>query len=250
MHAKPPFGTARGAVSLTYDDSMDCHLDLVAPALEAHGFRGTFYTPVNAGLLNRMDEWGKLAANGHELGNHTLHHPCRGRPDASWIKPERDLRHYTPERWEMEVALANLILDKIEGRGGRSYGNTCHNNTVGPDEAQVSLDPHMLKHFVAARGNCHGPDYSIVPATADLSNLGTLSGDNMTLEQWLAAVDRAVNLGHWVIFTFHGVGAEKKRLQVPEADHTALLKHMAAYGEKLWVAPVREVATAISERSR
>lgn len=32
----------------------------------------------------------------------------------------------------MEVELANLILDKIEGLSGRSYRNTCHNNTVGP----------------------------------------------------------------------------------------------------------------------
>ncbi|MCC5843850.1 MAG: hypothetical protein JJU05_06320 [Verrucomicrobia bacterium] len=51
-----PFNGRRAAVSLTYDDCMDCHLDLVAPALEARGFRGTFYTPVNATLMERMDE--------------------------------------------------------------------------------------------------------------------------------------------------------------------------------------------------
>lgn len=244
MHSVSPFGTGHAAVSLTYDDSMDCHIDLVAPALERHGFRGTFYTPVNACLVSRMEEWGRLAANGHELGNHTLHHPCRGRPEPSWIKPERDLKLYTPGRWEMEVDLANLFLDKIEGRKGRSYGNTCHNNTVGPDDAQMSLDPFMLKHFIAARGNCHGPNYSIDPATADFSNLGTIAGDNLSLDEWLAAVDRAVAHGHWVIFTFHGVGPEKTRLQVPESEHTALLEHLVTFGEKLWVAPVREVAAA------
>lgn len=242
-----PFGSARGAVSLTYDDSLDCHIDLVAPALEQHGFRGTFYTPVNHGLISRMEEWGRLSANGHELGNHTLHHPCRGRPEPSWIKPERDLKLYTPERWEMEVDLANLILDKIEGRNGRSYGNTCHNNTVGPDDAQVSLDPYMLKHFIAARGTCHGPEYSIDPQSADLSNLGTLACDNMDLEQWLAAVDRAVDLGHWVILTFHGVEPEKERLQVPEREHTSLLEHMAACGDRLLVAPVRDVVGVLSK---
>jgi peptidoglycan/xylan/chitin deacetylase (PgdA/CDA1 family) len=33
----------RGAVSLSYDDGLDSQLDLAVPALERHGFRGTFF---------------------------------------------------------------------------------------------------------------------------------------------------------------------------------------------------------------
>ena len=241
MNTAPVFGSARAAVSLTYDDSMECHLDLVAGALEGHGFRGTFYTPVNQCLITRMEEWARVSRAGHELGNHTLHHPCRGRPESTWIKPERDLKHYTPARWEMEVDLANQILSQIEGRHDRTYGNTCHHNTVGPDEAPVSLDPLMLKHFTAARGTSREPSYTIDPATADLSNLGTIIGDGMDVDDWKAAVDGAVERGHWLILTFHGVGTRKGNLFVSERDHTALLEHLAGYGTDLCVAPVREI---------
>lgn len=36
----------RGAVSLTYDDALPVHYERVAPLLEDHGLRATFYTNV------------------------------------------------------------------------------------------------------------------------------------------------------------------------------------------------------------
>ncbi len=107
------FNGKRAALSLTYDDGMDCHLDLVGPSLEDHGFRGTFYTPVNATLMGRMDEWAALSQRGHELGNHTLFHPCRSYGGSTWIQPWRDLKLYDLARWEAEVDLANLILNPL-----------------------------------------------------------------------------------------------------------------------------------------
>lgn len=245
LEKKKIFGEASAAISLTYDDSYDCQLDLVAPALEKYGFRGTFYTTINENFIKRMEDWAELSRKGHELGNHTLHHPCRKWSAAKWLGPERDLKLYTVERWEMEISLANKILDKVEGRTDRSYGNTCYHNTVGPDEAQIPLDPLMLKHFVAARGTKRRFGYSIDPLSIDLSNLGTLSGDELDFERWIASVDKAVELGHWVIFTFHEVGLEKGRLTVPEKEHTALLKHIASYGKDILIAPIRDIVYKI-----
>ena len=37
------FGGRNCAVSLTFDDGMDSHLDVVVPALDARGMAGTFY---------------------------------------------------------------------------------------------------------------------------------------------------------------------------------------------------------------
>lgn len=36
----------RAAVVFTYDDTLNVHLDKVAPALDAHNFKGTFYLAV------------------------------------------------------------------------------------------------------------------------------------------------------------------------------------------------------------
>jgi probable HAF family extracellular repeat protein len=127
-----------------------------------------------------MDEWSETSRRGHELGNHTLFHPCRSYGGATWIQPWRDLKTYDLARWEAEVDLANLVLDRIEGRSDRSYGNTCHNNFIGPDDAPLCLDAHMLPRFVAARGTKRDVDESIDPRNLTPGNLGTLGGDNFS----------------------------------------------------------------------
>lgn len=244
--SKEIFTGRRAALSLTYDDSMDCHLDLVAPALEARDFRATFYTPVNQTLLERMDEWSALSRRGHELGNHTLFHPCRSYGGATWIQPWRDLKAYDLPRWEAEVDLANLILNRMEGRTDRSFGNTCHHNTLGPDADPVRLDEHMLPRFVAARGTKRDVDESIDPRNFTPGNLGTLGGDGLTPDCLKGLVDMAVARGHWIILTFHNVAETEGRLTLAESTHNALLDHCKAHGNDLWVAPVRDVMGALA----
>jgi len=63
------------AVSLSYDDSVPVHHREVAPLLEKHGLRGTFY--LSALTIENPEAWKIVAAAGHELGNHSLFHPCR-----------------------------------------------------------------------------------------------------------------------------------------------------------------------------
>ncbi len=65
------------AVALTYDDALNVDLDHAIPALDSVGLKGTFYlSGYSPALTNRFAEWRKVAAAGHELGNHTLFHPC------------------------------------------------------------------------------------------------------------------------------------------------------------------------------
>ena len=69
------------AVVLTYDDAIDQHLDNAVPILDSLGLKASFYiTASSPSIQARMKEWRQLAANGHELGNHTLFHPCDGGP--------------------------------------------------------------------------------------------------------------------------------------------------------------------------
>src|SRR5580700_10595800 len=75
------------AVVLTYDDAIDVDLDNVIPALDSLGLKGTFYLIGSSTVIaNRIAEWRKAAAEGHELGNHSMFHPCDGSlPGRSWI---------------------------------------------------------------------------------------------------------------------------------------------------------------------
>jgi len=75
----PAWRGKKAAVVLTYDDALNAHLDNAIPLLDSLGLKGTFYlTAFAPGSKNRISDWRTTAANGHELGNHTLYHPCVG----------------------------------------------------------------------------------------------------------------------------------------------------------------------------
>src|SRR5450432_2597841 len=74
-----PWNNRKAAVVLTYDDAINQHLDNAIPVLDSLKLKATFYiTGYSPSVRDRMNEWKKLAVQGHELGNHTLYHPCVG----------------------------------------------------------------------------------------------------------------------------------------------------------------------------
>src|SRR5437763_5507814 len=81
------------AVVLTYDDALNIDISNVLPALDSFGLKGTFYiSDYFGGLRNQVLKWRKAAANGHELGNHTVFHPCLGNlPGRSFVTADYDL---------------------------------------------------------------------------------------------------------------------------------------------------------------
>ncbi|HEX5322287.1 MAG TPA: polysaccharide deacetylase family protein, partial [Capsulimonadaceae bacterium] len=45
------------------------------PILDSHGFRATFYVNPHS-ARSRSEDWRRALATGHEIGNHTVTHPC------------------------------------------------------------------------------------------------------------------------------------------------------------------------------
>src|SRR5690349_20329548 len=67
----------RAAVSLSFDDARPTQVDAGLPILDRYGVKATFYlSPPN--VAQRQEAWRNAAAHGHEMGNHTLTHPCTG----------------------------------------------------------------------------------------------------------------------------------------------------------------------------
>lgn len=65
----------QAAVSMRFDDAHPTHLDVAAPMLDEYGLTGTFLVPPGRqGFQDRQPEWVAVAADGHELGNHTMNH--------------------------------------------------------------------------------------------------------------------------------------------------------------------------------
>ena len=65
------------ALSLSFDDARPSQIDKGMPLLDKYGVKATFYL-VLYHMEQRIEGWRQAVENGHEMGNHTLSHPCTG----------------------------------------------------------------------------------------------------------------------------------------------------------------------------
>jgi peptidoglycan-N-acetylglucosamine deacetylase len=231
---------ARAAVSLTYDDGIESHPRAVAPLLEKYGMRGTFYAPLTSDLMQHPTEWRAMAAKGHELGNHTVFHPCWNIRDrySEWLPEAQNLVNYTEERWLDEINTANQALFLVDGKRERTFGNTCFDNFLGPEDAPICLEPLIEKAFLGARGEGTGKPVNL--AQINFNNLGTIWADRRSFGDFSAELEMLLDTGGWIIYTFHGVGPVHNH-HILEQEHLRLIDFLADNKDKFWTAPVIDV---------
>lgn len=216
---------AKAAVVFTYDDGLDCHLDVAVPQLDEFGLKGTFFCTGNSpALYERTEEWRTITKRGHELGNHTLFHPCDG-TGQDWVKPEYDLRKYTPEQIVAELKTANTLLKAMDGKTDRSYGYTCSHFVAGG----LDFTDSIKNIFVAAR--CDGP----IPETMDdykTWKTPSFMSVDPAIEDLIAQIEEAKAKGTIVVFMFHNVGGGY--LNTAADVHEKLLQYVSENRDYLY----------------
>ena len=89
----------KAALSFSFDDARPSQMDNGIPVFDKYGIKVTFYlNPPNMG--NHLDQWKKACAEGHEMGNHTMTHPCSG--NFPWSR-ENALESFTLRDIAMEM---------------------------------------------------------------------------------------------------------------------------------------------------
>lgn len=239
---KPCWPTGRRcAVSITFDDALPVHHELAGPVLEARGMRGTFYLHIATAPCSDPMPWRALAARGHELGNHSLFHPCRRKAaHRAWLDKAFDLRRYEPIRFQQEVRVGNAFLKLIDGLGERTYAYTCYDTHLGRWPNKTAISGLIHSDFVAARGG--RTDQAVfVSRDLDMMNLGCFQADGLSLAALADAIHITRDRGDWLILVFHGIGSGTHDLFVEPSILNGLLDHLATQNE-IWVAPVVEIA--------
>ncbi|MBL7813953.1 MAG: polysaccharide deacetylase family protein [Saprospiraceae bacterium] len=229
------------AVVLTYDDALNVHLDNAIPALDSLCFKGTFYlSGAFDGCKTRLKDWRKAAENGHELGNHTLFHPCDGsKSGRNWLTAERDMSKYSVQRMTDEIKATNVLLEAIDGQKKRTFAYTCGDMTIG----DVNFMDSLRQDFVAARAVRH----EMHPLSkVDLYNVDCYAINGQTGAQMIDLVKKAMDSGELLVFLFHGVGGGHG-LNVDLNAHRELLHFLKQNERDIWVAPMIEVATHIKK---
>lgn len=229
------------AVVLTYDDALNIHLDKVIPMLDEFKFKGTFYLIASSTVVSqRINEWRAAAKKGHELGNHTLNHPCDGNlPGRDFVTSENDLSKYTVARAVKEIRIANTLLNAIDGKKERTFAYPCGDFTINDTLYYTDLK----NDFVAARGVTS----KFTPIKqVDLTNVDSFVQIGSTAAQMIAQVEEAEKKGSFIVFLFHGVGGEHP-LNVDLEEHRKLLEYLKKKENDIWVAPMVEVAKFIKK---
>jgi peptidoglycan/xylan/chitin deacetylase (PgdA/CDA1 family) len=234
----------RAAISLTYDDAIAQHLDLVMPQLESYKLRGTFYVPTRteSTWIDRSNDWKIAAHRGrHEIANHTQYHPCP-KQGNDWVKPNFSLEAYSLSRIEQEIIDASKDIAAVIGEQGPiSFAYTCAADWVGPQ--RTSYRPIVARLFPAARGG--GERKLIDPRDCDLNFVPAWAMMETTqLADVFAFIDEIIKQGKWAVLCFHGVGGGHS-INVSANFHLDLLDHIAARSDRLWCDTFINVAKQI-----
>ena len=232
----------RSAVVLTYDDALNVHLDKVIPHLDKFNIKGTFYLIGEAQVTsNRLLDWRAAAKNGHELGNHSLTHPCNGQGEGrSWVQPEKDLTKYTLERAVNEIRITNTLLRAIDGKTERTFAYPCGDKKIDT----VNYYNALKNDFVAARGVNAG----MQPLNGvDLDDVNCYYIDGNSGDYMIDLVKKAVETKTLIVFLFHGVGGEHN-INVSLEAHNELIKYLAEHESDIWIAPMVDVAKYIEKK--
>lgn len=226
------------AVVITYDDAIDQHLDNAIPVLDSLGLKATFYvTAFSQSMQARLNDWKKLVTKGHELGNHTLYHPCIGGPDRSWVKPEYDMRNYTVQRLADEIRMTNLFLQALDGKTKRTFAFTCGDMKIGDS----SFINGMKNDFVAARA-VRNQMHKI--QEIDLLNVDCYMVNGESGTQMIDWVRKAIETHSLLVILFHGVGGGNA-LNVSLPAHREFLQYLKKNEKDIWIVPMLEAAEYI-----
>jgi peptidoglycan-N-acetylglucosamine deacetylase len=197
---KPVFRWPAGkkmALSLTFDDARLSQIDTGIPLLDKHNVKATFYvSPSN--MLQRVEGWKKAVASGHDIGNHTLRHPCTG--NFSWSK-DKALEDYTLDAMNSELDSANKLIVATLGIRPVSFAYPCGQTYTGRGIKTRSYVPLIAELFETGREwLSEGPND---PSFCDLSQLMGMELDGKTPEQVIRLIEDSKNKGSWLILAGH-----------------------------------------------
>ena len=235
--AEPTFQWPEGhhaAVLLTYDDAIAASdLDIAVPQLNRLKLKGTFFLMGKAMSAADVPRWRAITNAGHELGNHTVNHPCR---QGIFPMPSQ----YTSENYSVEVLLTeigvmNTLLTAIDGKPKHAFATPCGQTTVGGEDYIKPLQASGLASFIrddSTLKDLGGPQ---------ILSTGFVGSSGSDMIAWIKKVEEAGALG---VIVFHGVGGDY--LSVSADAHRQLLDYLAAHRATIWTTTFSEAMARVT----
>jgi Polysaccharide deacetylase len=230
----------QAAILLTYDDALVASdVNVAAPQLDRAKLKGTFFLMGKNLHAEDVQRWRALATAGHELGNHTINHPCRR---GTYDMPgQYNSESYNVEVLLTEIGVMNAMLTALDGRPTHAFATPCVQTTVGTGQDYVTpLKASGMVSFIR--------DSSVMPSFVDgpkIMGNGFVGTSGADMIAWVKQVESAGGLG---VVVFHGVGGDY--LSVTAEAHQQLVDYLAAHRSSIWTAPFTEAMTYVMQHSR
>ena len=229
------------AISLTFDDARYSQVSRGLPILDEYGTKATFYVSLRS-MEDRLDAWKAAVANGHEIGNHSLAHPCSGNFPFS---RDKALEDYTLDQMRSELNQASDTIEHLLGVRPVSYAYPCGQKYVGRGLNFRSYVPLVAEEFLSGRGWMD--EWANDPGYCDMANLMGVELDGKTFEQVKQIMDRTLKDGGWLVFCGHEIG-DGGRQTTLASTLRALCEYAQDPANGIWLDTAESVSRYIIEQ--
>ncbi len=233
-------GGAKGAVSLTYDDGLITQLENAMPQLDRAGIKATFF-PSGESLREKSyaPAWKRAVKAGHELGCHTMNHPCDKKHE--FVIPGYSLQEYSAQRMKDEIIENMKVLKGFGCAKTESFAYPCAETSLGNNMSE-SYIPLIRGMFTAARGI---KDEIADPYTVELYDTPSI-GVTCGGKEMIDLVKQAESSGGWMIFLFHGVGGDY--ISVTTDAHAQLVEYLSGNRNSVYTDTFGKIAGHIKKK--
>ena len=234
---------AKAAVSLSFDDARYSQVEKGTALLDRYGAKATFYV-VPGAVEERLEGWKAAVAAGHEIGNHSMRHPCSG--NFLWAR-DKALETYTLDAMHSELAMANKRIAELLGVTPVSFAYPCGQSFVGRGTQTQSYVPVIAEMFTSGRGWLD--EAASDPAYVDLAQLTGVEMDGKSFEEVLVLLEQARADGLWLVLAGHEMDTGG-----PQTTRLAMLEQLIPYlqdpANGFWLGTVGEVADYVLRFSK
>jgi peptidoglycan-N-acetylglucosamine deacetylase len=233
------------AVSLCFDDGKLSQIALAAPLLQRYDIHASFYLPTSwmigpnvASIKYMIQQWRAIQAAGHEIGNHTVAHPCSTNfPVENHIRSPLESMSLAEMREEIDEA--QRMLQSEIGVMPVTFAYPCGMAFVGRGTHCESYVPLVAERFIVGRS--YNEECAAAPLRCDLARVPAIRIDNRPLPELLTLINQASRSGDWLIFVAHSIVRKSSPLSVELPILESLLAHLAARKGSVWVDTVEKV---------
>jgi peptidoglycan-N-acetylglucosamine deacetylase len=232
----------QAALSLSFDDARLSQVDSGTALLNQNGIKATFFV-VPSSVEERIDGWRQAVSDGHEIGNHTLTHPCTG--NFSWSR-KNALENYNLDSIRNEIMKCNDSIKQLLNVEPEVFAYPCGQKFVGRGINTKSYVPLVSELFIAGRG--FRDEAMNDPAFCDLAQVSGIEMDGKNFDEILPLIEEAKKTGQWLVLAGHEMGTSGV-----QTTRLAMLKQLLEYVKNpsngIWIAPVGTVAKYIRNQT-